>query len=244
MNSDHHPLDPEPAIKNGNLFLEELDMNQQKKSVDILNDKLDRYDGNFVSNLKGYFTKKFSSGNLRKQLSNDSVNSQSNYISSSPQTTDLDFKLNFDVFDRYQKIIDEHKHLLPKNFTIRQFPFSSCQDTFELSHEKKITEKAAVYSSNSVPAEISNSNDDKLPQKHSISDENLKPCSNEENLESNKTEEENNTEDMNNDLNKRFYHVFKKNELDDLVKNFSPSLKIYDSYYDHGNWCICAIKKK
>ena len=126
------------------------------------------------------------------------------------------------MFDRYQKIIEDHKHLLPKNFTIRQFPFSSCPDTFDAGNEKTNTENST--GNNTI---------------HSNSHENLKSCSNEQ-----KSSEDEDIDDMNNNLNKRFYHVFKKNELDELVKSFSTSLSIYESYYDHGNWCICAIKNK
>ena len=43
--------------------------------------------------------------------------------------------------------------------------------------------------------------------------------------------------------NNRFYHVFKKNELNDLVRESCPNLLIYESYYDHGNWVICARKE-
>jgi hypothetical protein len=46
-----------------------------------------------------------------------------------------------------------------------------------------------------------------------------------------------------NNLNKRYYHVFRRNELDDLIRESCPGLVIYDSYYDHGNWCICALKE-
>lgn len=41
----------------------------------------------------------------------------------------------------------------------------------------------------------------------------------------------------------RYYHVFKKGELDLLVINHVPSLKIVDTFYDHANWCIIAEKK-
>jgi alkylated DNA repair protein alkB family protein 8 len=46
---------------------------------------------------------------------------------------------------------------------------------------------------------------------------------------------------------KRFYHVFKKGELEELVseckQELSTSLEIKDSYYDHENWCIEILKK-
>lgn len=39
---------------------------------------------------------------------------------------------------------------------------------------------------------------------------------------------------------KRYYHVFKKGELEDLIKDLP--IKIVDTYYDHANWCV-VIKK-
>jgi len=44
--------------------------------------------------------------------------------------------------------------------------------------------------------------------------------------------------------NKRFYHVFKKEELNQIIFENCKDLVIYDSFYDHGNWCICALKLK
>ena len=47
---------------------------------------------------------------------------------------------------------------------------------------------------------------------------------------------------------KRFYHVFKKGELEELVKECEHETKtpieIKDSYYDHENWCIEILKKQ
>ena len=42
----------------------------------------------------------------------------------------------------------------------------------------------------------------------------------------------------------RFYHVFKKGELEDLVKKaLGPSrIHIESLYYDQGNWCIIFQK--
>lgn len=39
----------------------------------------------------------------------------------------------------------------------------------------------------------------------------------------------------------RYYHVFKKNELDNLLETFN-NIEIIESYYDHANWC-CLVKK-
>lgn len=41
---------------------------------------------------------------------------------------------------------------------------------------------------------------------------------------------------------KRYYHVFKKGELEDLVMDIE-GLKIIESYYDHANWCV-KIRKE
>lgn len=41
---------------------------------------------------------------------------------------------------------------------------------------------------------------------------------------------------------KRYYHVFKKGELEDLIKELNLA-DIVESYYDHANWCV-KIKKK
>ena len=39
----------------------------------------------------------------------------------------------------------------------------------------------------------------------------------------------------------RYYHVFKKGELEELI-NEIPGLKILESYYDHANWCVILEK--
>jgi hypothetical protein len=43
-----------------------------------------------------------------------------------------------------------------------------------------------------------------------------------------------------NPYNKRFYHVFKRGELEVLIEEAAKTIvgsKIVKSYYDHGNWC-------
>ena len=40
----------------------------------------------------------------------------------------------------------------------------------------------------------------------------------------------------------RYYHVFKKKELVQLIQNHEPSLRIVQSCYDHANWCVVAEK--
>jgi alkylated DNA repair protein alkB family protein 8 len=39
----------------------------------------------------------------------------------------------------------------------------------------------------------------------------------------------------------RYYHVFVKNELENLL-NSIPNIKIIDSYNDDGNWCAIFQK--
>lgn len=40
---------------------------------------------------------------------------------------------------------------------------------------------------------------------------------------------------------KRYYHIFKQGELEELI-NRVKSVKIIHSYFDHANWC-CIIQK-
>lgn len=39
----------------------------------------------------------------------------------------------------------------------------------------------------------------------------------------------------------RYYHMFRKDELENLLKEFD-NIEIEESYYDHENWC-CIVKK-
>ena len=41
----------------------------------------------------------------------------------------------------------------------------------------------------------------------------------------------------------RYYHVFYKGELEDLINKTGDNVEIIKSYFDHANWC-CIIKKK
>lgn len=41
---------------------------------------------------------------------------------------------------------------------------------------------------------------------------------------------------------KRYYHVFKNGELEELIQEI-PELEIEESFYDHANWCV-KLKKK
>lgn len=36
---------------------------------------------------------------------------------------------------------------------------------------------------------------------------------------------------------KRYYHMFKNGELEDLIKEV-PEVEIEESFYDHANWCV------
>lgn len=41
----------------------------------------------------------------------------------------------------------------------------------------------------------------------------------------------------------RYYHVFKKGELEDLItENFTGLLEIKENYYDHANWAVVCEK--
>ena len=41
----------------------------------------------------------------------------------------------------------------------------------------------------------------------------------------------------------RYYHVFYKGELEDIINKTGDEVEIIKSYFDHANWC-CIIKKK
>ena len=41
----------------------------------------------------------------------------------------------------------------------------------------------------------------------------------------------------------RYYHVFYKGELEDIINKTGDEIEIIKSYFDHANWC-CIIKKK
>ena len=40
----------------------------------------------------------------------------------------------------------------------------------------------------------------------------------------------------------RYYHVFREKELKELVEKHVSNVTVVDSYYDHDNWCIAAVK--
>ncbi|XP_076446651.1 uncharacterized protein LOC143284008 [Babylonia areolata] len=40
----------------------------------------------------------------------------------------------------------------------------------------------------------------------------------------------------------RFYHVFRKGELEELIRDCVPGVRMVDSFYDHANWCVILEK--
>ena len=40
----------------------------------------------------------------------------------------------------------------------------------------------------------------------------------------------------------RYYHVFRKGELVQLIEHGVPSLRVVKEYYDHGNWAVIIQK--
>ena len=43
---------------------------------------------------------------------------------------------------------------------------------------------------------------------------------------------------------KRYYHLFKKGELEELVSKLGDLISIEESAYEHDNWCVIIKKKK
>lgn len=141
----------------------------------------------------------------------------------------------------YYNYIKEQNKLLPKEFQIRRFPMSSCENTFE-----------------NVERDISPSKDDNVSSVNtSIATPPKSPTVVKKNVQINgeiaeimlskplsKTHSISNESKVaiNHTL-KRYYHVFKANELDKLINESVSDVFIYKSYYDHGNWCVCAQKK-
>ncbi|MEE6472471.1 hypothetical protein FKM82_009619 [Ascaphus truei] len=40
----------------------------------------------------------------------------------------------------------------------------------------------------------------------------------------------------------RYYHIFKKGELTELIEQYIPELHVVQTYFDHSNWCVVAEK--
>ena len=209
----------------------------------------------FVKNLRRFLSEKFS----RNSSNNTSSPIPEVAISKLSETNvTVDPLCHFNSVQIYKQILEEHKDVLPENFTLRQFPYSSCLKTFGHSEQQQQQNESAEVEN------AMNANQNKLDQlsvcSYSLSPLSTSPCIDSdsimtaqiqvnldtifvENDEIRPSESKStSTLDFENACNKRFYHVFNRNELDMLIKEHCPSLVICDSYYDHGNWCICARK--
>uniref|UniRef100_A0A8C5RB86 Methyltransferase type 11 domain-containing protein n=1 Tax=Leptobrachium leishanense TaxID=445787 RepID=A0A8C5RB86_9ANUR len=40
----------------------------------------------------------------------------------------------------------------------------------------------------------------------------------------------------------RYYHIFKRGELKELIDNYVPELYVVKTFFDHSNWCVVAEK--
>jgi hypothetical protein len=188
--------------------------------------------------------------------------------------------ISINSIDTYKQILEEHKDVLPKDFTLRQFPHSSLQSDEPPVNE--VTAPTRSLSKTSDPTELEIVENSKNGQKQdllSVSSSSLSPspvsqispsvdttsgqfselsdskCSPPKpafdgteqfqgKTDATAAEKDDDLVDFENISNKRFYHVFTRNELDCLIRIHCPDLVVYDSYYDHGNWCVCARKKK
>jgi len=99
---------------------------------------------NFVENFKTFLTKRFSvksSCSESKHSNETSTNPQpSSPLHTSPLQNEschnngkCSPSSRLTSIESYQRIIEDYKECLPKDFTIRHFPHSSCSDTFENS---------------------------------------------------------------------------------------------------------------
>ena len=219
---------------------------------------------NFIGSFKNFLTKKFSSKNLIKKEETSTPVAESGTDSvkeKQSEDSNAAFRKQFATqtsIDNYKQILENFKDILPEDFTLRKFPYSSCPDTFETSELVEISNSvqsaAAINQSNfiSVPstsASASSSaspvNQEAVPILDSVFEKQLADVTStiEGTLECSLNPSVQEEEDLENSANKRFYHVFRKTELDNLIRENCPNLVIYDSYYDHGNWCICALKE-
>lgn len=210
--------------------------------------KISDCEANLVDNFKSFFTRKFKSGSKETIINSETANADATSTTKTGKNNPFlshEISKSFDMqtLERYRKILDEHRNVLPKDFTIREFPYSSCQDTFE-SADVELDESLTNCLNESSSARDLTSNESKNkssdPDK-ALNDINSNNTSTNTNL--NNDLDSNNNSNATTNANKRFYHVFKAKELDSLVIESCSDLDIYDSYYDHGNWCICAIKK-
>jgi hypothetical protein len=202
---------------------------------------------NLIESFKKYVARKFSSKSSMKTDSLDEKEKEEQLVNREKKKSLTKSTLtNQDSIESYKNILENYKDLLPDDFVLRKFPYSSCSNTFESNGEiedepsstNKKTSDCISLPSTSVSASSSTSqvNQKALPCLEKPNDFNSsdnKNCSQKSNADN---------DDLDNSSNRRFYHVFKKNELDNLVRENCSDLIIYDSYYDHGNWCICAQK--
>ncbi len=214
------------------------------KEEDIFNLKKEEK-ANLIESFKKYIARKFSS---KSSIKTDSLDEKfkEEQLANGEKKKSLTKSLltNQDSIDSYKNILENYKDLLPDDFVLRKFPYSSCSNTFESNGEiedepsstNKKTPDCISLPSTSVSASSSTSQVNQKAQ----------PCSEKPNDSSDSKncpqKSDPDKDDLDNSSNRRFYHVFKKNELDNLVRENCPDLIIYDSYYDHGNWCICAQK--
>lgn len=198
----------------------ELNSNDEKKHEKCLSNpnESDSSEINILQNLRSYIAKKI---NSEKEDKNGKEKLNLNRQSSCNVHS---------FFESYKNIIEDYKEILPKNFKIRRFPSSSCSDTFSPNIEGTSYQSMEEKQINNLNSE---------DQKYALASESKKLLGEADIL---KPSEKIKEEDAENNQNKRFYHVFKKDELNNLIRNHCKDLLIYESSYDHGNWCICAIK--
>jgi len=252
---DSNQFDKE-KVKSGQQQLEQDHFSKTEKS-------------NFVDNFKTFLAKRFSvkssSCSESKQSNETSKNQPASPLHTSPLENEpcsngmRSPSHRLTSIESYQRIIEDYKECLPKDFTIRHFPHSSCSDTFENSNatttRQNIKENLNCIKFNKQQADklMNNASSRSTPNQSSF--DTLEPTqtphlstqlntqlkidamesSERANRTNNKTQQENAN-------NQRFYHVFKRNELDSLIQTHCANLVIFNSYYDHGNWCICATK--
>lgn len=239
------------------------------KTASENDENLDTRSPNFVENLKRFFARKFqiSTGSDSNLVASAAAAEKKpeTLRKSATGTSEISMQRseNHDPLELYKRIIDEHRDKLPENFTIRRFPSSSCADTFEDDVQSPLSPISITTTGCSPPQlpppPILIADSTSSPSLTPSPINQYAPCDEAYLNSSTRSEEETKRQkeetrlaqslqagELLHDLNqsnKRFYHVFKRDELDDLIKSHCSSLKIYDSYYDHGNWCICAIKE-
>ncbi len=182
---------------------------------------------NIFLNIRGYLFEKFNSGLIKSQDNVDEIDKISKLKNSKQNTTEQEI----DFYEKCKLIMDEYKGKLPKNFSIRKFPFSSYENTFDDDDEDDINKSKLIDSTFHIACP-----DRTDPSQVGEPLEAVSQCES----ETSKSDEPAYKENISN---KRFYHVFKKDELNEMIAEYCNDLDIYDTYYDHGNWCICACKK-